>query len=219
MNECVRDIIDTYQKNHPGIDIIPVFSGSGVLAKQISHGAPVDIYLSANPAWMNFLMERSNMMNQTVQTIAHNRLVFIGDNTPEINTIEDIKSLDRIAIGNPKNVPAGTYCAQALMAKNIYNYLINDNKLVLTKDVRQALFYVDRKEVDGAFVYRTDALLARNGSILFTVPENLHDKISYLIGLTVRGGKNKDAAKFLSFFQSSDVEKILEKHGFELAAN
>ena len=48
----------------------------------------------------------------------------------------------------------------------------------MAKDVRQALLYADRGEVDGAFVYQTDALLARNAEALLTVPKELYERVS-----------------------------------------
>jgi len=37
------------------------FASSGSLAKQIQQGAPCDIYVSANPKWMNFLIEKNKL--------------------------------------------------------------------------------------------------------------------------------------------------------------
>ena len=88
----------------------------------------------------------------------------------------------------------------------------------MAKDVRQALIYADRAEVDGAFVYRTDALLAKNAVILLSVPADLHDRIAYPIGLTPVGTKNSDALAFLAYLKSPDAIKILTKYGFEIGA-
>ena len=57
----------------------------------------------------------------------------------------------------------------------------------MAQDVRQALLYADRGEVDGAFVYKTDALLAKEAVILLVVPDALYDRVSYPMVLTAKG--------------------------------
>jgi len=219
MADSVRAIVSAYEKGHPGITIFQTFASSGTLAKQVSQGAPIDIYLSANPSWMEYLIEKGQISRESSWVIAHNSLVFIGNPTLQVKDMDDIAALHMIAIGSPRSVPAGTYSCQALKAAGIYGLLSNGKKLVLTKDVRQALLYADRKEVDGAFVYRTDALLARKTSVLFTVPEEMHEKISYLIGLTAKGGGNTDAEQLIHFFKSTTAQDILKKYGFETVKN
>jgi molybdate transport system substrate-binding protein len=46
----------------------------------------------------------------------------------------------------------------------------------MAKDVRQSLTYADRGEADGAFVYKTDALMATQAVILFEVPQDLYER-------------------------------------------
>ena len=59
----------------------------------------------------------------------------------------------------------------------------------MAKDVRQALMYADRGETNGAFVYKTDALLAKDAVVLLEVPQSLYSEVTYPIGLTVEGIK------------------------------
>ena len=104
--------------------------------------------------------------------------------------------------------------AQAMRAAGVYDKLAEAKKLVMAKDVRQALLYADRGEVDGAFVYRTDALLAQHAVILYAVPADLHDPIIYPVGLTVSGEQNSEARAYYDFLASPAALKILEKYGF-----
>ena len=110
---------------------------------------------------------------------AYNKLVFAGKKGISITSLADLKTLQRIAIGTPASVPAGQYAEQAMRAAGVYEDLVKDKKLVMAQDVRQALLYADRGEVDGAFVYKTDALLAKEAEILLVVPDKLYDRISY----------------------------------------
>lgn len=112
--------------------------------------------------------------------------------------------------------PAGQYSKQALEHTNLYAVLEQGRKLVMAKDVRQALLYADRGEVDGAFVYQTDALLARNAEILFTVPDDSYDRVAYPLGLTTSGAKNKSATALYEYMKSAEAKAVFKKYGFEV---
>jgi molybdate transport system substrate-binding protein len=91
-------------------------------------------------------------------------------------------------------------------------------KLVLAKDVRQALIYADRGEVDGAFVYATDARLSRTAVIHFSVDNDLHAPIIYPLGLTTDGRKNQMARRFYDYLMKPETGVILSRHGFQPAS-
>ena len=86
----------------------------------------------------------------------------------------------------------------------------------MARDVRECLMYAERGEVDGAFVYRTDALQAKQARILFTVPRGLYSQVTYPMGLTAAGTKNGEARNFYRFLQSEEAKRVLLKYGFVL---
>ncbi len=218
MSDAVKELVSAFRQANPGVTVFPNFASSGSLAKQIAQGAPADLYISANQRWMAYLLEEKKIEPPTVQVLAYNGLVFVGRKQAKLSTLKQITALSRIAIGSPKSVPAGQYAFQAMTAAGVYEQMAREHKLVMAKDVRQALIYAERGEVDGAFVYRTDALLARQATILFTVPANLHDRIAYPFGLTPAGTKNSAAQAFFRFLKSPEASLILIHHGFEAAA-
>ena len=124
------------------------------------------------------------------------------------------EKFSRIAIGSPKSVPAGMYAEKAMQVAAVYEQLKREKLLVIAKDVRQALMYAERGEVDVAFVYRTDALLARKAVILYEVPSVLYPPVTYPVALTAAGKRNNDAEDFFSYLKSSEAAMVLEKFGF-----
>ncbi|MEN6623444.1 MAG: molybdate ABC transporter substrate-binding protein [Smithella sp.] len=212
MKEAINDLANNFAKKNPGIKFQKNFGASGAVAKQIESGAPADLFFSANLKWMDYLKEKKLMDGKSIRTFAFNTLVFVGKPDLKVNNIQDVIKLDKIAIGSPKSVPAGDYADKALKKAGIDKQL--EKKLVMAKDVRACLMYADTGEVSGAFVYSTDARLAKNVKILFTVPQELYPRITYPMGLTVTGGKKAEAVAFYKFLQSPGAEKILEKHGF-----
>ncbi len=215
MTDAVKEVISTFPLKNKKDRILANYASSGSLAKQISQGAPAHLYISANPKWMEFLIENKDVTPDSKRILAHNGLVFIGPTDTAVTKLRDLKKLQRIAIGSPGSVPAGQYAKQAMEAAEIYEYLKNNNILMMAKDVRQALIYAEHGEVEGAFVYRTDARLAKNSAILFTVPPQLYDRVSYPIALTAEGATSTLAQQFFDHLLSDQSAEILIKFGFE----
>ncbi|MCW5207026.1 molybdate ABC transporter substrate-binding protein, partial [Desulfobulbus sp. F5] len=190
LTDACKEIITTYEAKQPGTKVLPNFGASGALAKQIEQGAPADVFISASQEWVKYLADKQLAAPGSEKPFTGNSLVFVGSAKAADLSMEKLNTLKRIAVGNPKNVPAGQYAKQAMEKAGVYAALEHGQKFVLTDDVRHALMYADQGEVDGAFVYKTDALLTKNAKTLFTVDAALHDKIVYPMVLTTAGAKN-----------------------------
>jgi molybdate transport system substrate-binding protein len=211
LKEVLNELSDSYAKTHPGVKYLKNYGASGALAKQIENGAPSDVFISANLEWMDYLKNKKLLVTASIATFTYNTLVFAG--TPgKASSMQDLYKLERIAIGSPKSVPAGEYATEAFKKAGLDKQL--EKKLVMAKDVRECLMYAERGEVDGAFVYKTDALQAKQAKILFTVPQELYPRVTYPMSLTVAGAKNKDAAAFFAYLHSEDAKSVLAKYGF-----
>ena len=214
MADSFRELKEDFTARHPDIDILLNIGPSGSLARQIEQGAPTDLFVSANTDWMSYLLDRELMVESTKIILARNGLAFVGPQDPAISAPNALKQLERIAIGNPASVPAGQYAREALENLDLYDDLKADKRLVMVKDVRQALFYADRGEVDGAFVYLSDASLSRHTIIHFEVDPSLHSPIEYPLALTVTGHGKKGAKLFLDYLGTGETAAVLKRHGF-----
>ncbi len=214
MIDVIKEAGAAFSEKHPETRLLPNFASSGSLAKQLAAGAPADIYISANPKWMDFVVTQGIVPAATVTVLAYNRMVVVGRPGLPISTMNDLAGLKRIALGSPKSVPAGRYAQQALDKAGLYSSLKAENKLVMAKDVRQALLYADRGEVDVSFVYATDALLAGQAKILLEVPAELYPQVRYPMGLTVAGAGKEEALAFVEFLKGKVAKEIFVKHGF-----
>lgn len=214
LREAVNEIAANYLKTHPEVKFVKNFGASGTLARQIVNDAPADIFISANVEWLDYLEDRKLVQPTCSGTFAYNTLVFAGSTTRRIARMQDLALLQSIAIGSPKSVPAGEYAMDAIRKAGLETELAP--RLVFAKDVRESLIYAERGEVDGAFVYRTDALLARKAKILFVVPRGLYPRVSYPAALTVRGAKSGEARAFYRYLFSSEARTILARYGFAL---
>ena len=212
LKDVMNELTDSFGKQNAEAKFLKNYGGSGALAKQIENGAPADIFISANVELMDYLQSRKLMSAASIGIFAYNTLVFAGLTDKKVSGLEDLHKLEKIAVGSPKSVPAGQYAMEALKKAGIEKQL--EHKLVMAKDVRECLMYAERGEVDGAFVYKTDAILAKQARILFTVPEDLYPRVTYPMGLTGSGSKSKDAEAFYKYLQSGEAKAVLSKYGF-----
>ena len=211
LKDVINELSDSFARKHPGVRFVKNYGASGQLVKQIENGAPADVFISANLEWMDHLKNKKLADVASIGTFTYNTLVFVG--TPgKASSMQDLVKLDKIAIGSPKSVPAGEYATEAFKKAGIDKHL--EKKLVMARDVRDCLMYAERGEVDGAFVYKTDALQAKQARILFTVPQELYQRVTYPMALTVSGAKNKAAAAFFDYLHGDEAKSALTKYGF-----
>ncbi|CAN5775557.1 molybdate ABC transporter substrate-binding protein [soil metagenome] len=195
------------------------FGASGALQRQIETGAPVDVFASAGERQMDELAAKSLIDADSRKDFARNKLVLIVPqnsilNLTNFDELTDLK-VQKIAVGNPKTVPAGQYTEQFFERNNLKNAL--QAKLILAEDVRQVLDYVVRGEVDASIVYETDARRAEGKvKIAATAFEGDHAPILYPIAVLKDSKQKQSAKEFLDFVLSADGQKILQKYGFSI---
>jgi molybdate transport system substrate-binding protein len=91
-------------------------------------------------------------------------------------------------------------------------------KLVLGKDVRQVLTYVETGNADAGFVYATDARISGRVRVVATVPESAYEPIVYPAAV-VKTSANQEAARaFVEFLGSPEAKAIFTRNGYTLAA-
>ena len=210
----VHEIKETWEKDHAERVIINAAS-SGVLARQIEHGAQVDIFISANKYWLSYVLAVL-VLNISPTTIASNKLAVVTSPDLKIDTmafqdhIQTILNIDtKIAIGDPAHVPLGKYTMEMLEYYGMIEQL--NSKFIFTKDARSALRLVELGEAGLGFVFLTDALQSDKVKIISLAPEQSHQKIAYEAALL---SNNKTAADFYHLLISDKVRDIWIKHGF-----
>ncbi len=207
LTDAFKDIGTEFQKNHPEVKINFNFGASGTLQKQIEQGAPVDIFAGASQLEMDSLDEEGLIIKDTRTNFTRNKLVIIA---PSNLTIEGLKSLSKIAIGDPKTVPAGRYAQTFLENAGIYEMM--KPKLIFTENVRQALDYVERGEVDAGLVYFSDTL--KSNMSVSSINEYLYPPIVYPIAVINDSQQPAISRQFIEYMQSNEGQNILRKYGF-----
>ncbi|MFC7687199.1 molybdate ABC transporter substrate-binding protein [Ureibacillus sp. GCM10028918] len=214
LQNVLEEMTVEFKKKHSYIDIQYNFGASGSLVKQIEQGAPVDLIISASREKFNVLETKDLIQEST--TFIKNELVLItarkGD--LQIKNLNDLSSnnVEKISIGTPSVVPAGSYAKQSLEFLDLWSEL--DNKIVYAKDVRQVLTYVETGNVQAGFVYKTDAVNSEKVQIITTIKDKTHDSITYPIGVLRNTDSQTAAKQFYEFLQSEEGKDIWIKYGF-----
>ena len=208
----------TYRRSHANLEFINNFGSSGTLAAQIDQGAPADAFLSAASRPMDDLESKGLIAAGTRRNFLRNTLVLIapiGSSLRDFQGLTD-NSIHVIALGDPGNVPAGQYGQQTLVSLHLLEKL--KAKVVLAKDVRQVLTYVETGNADAGLVYATDALTSTKVRVVAEAPETSHEPIIYPAAV-VKGSHSEEAArKFIEYLASPAAQAIFQKHGFIIAA-
>ena len=195
------------------------YGSSGQLATQIRGGAPIDLFISAAHQQIDELARAGLVDADTVRVVAGNRLVVIvPGKSPTASGPSDLKELAearyaRVAIGEPRTVPAGQYAEQALRGAGVADRV--RGRLVYGANVRQVLDYVQRGEVDAGIVYATDARQAGVAvRVTLEISAALHDPVEYPAAI-VRASKVPDVTRrFLDYLASPKAREAFAAHGF-----
>jgi len=215
LTNVLEEIITAYHGDtHPGLITLSV-AGTGTLARQIEAGAPVDVFISADREWIDYLSAKGLIEAASATRVATNRLVLITRSDLRLSGTLDERLLQlgetgRIALGDPEAVPVGRYAKAALQSLRIWSKL--EGAMVPTDNVRVALALVMRGEVDGAIVYATDAALAPELTVQAVFLQGLHEPIIYW-GVAV-GDAPWTAFDFIASLRSEQAAGIWAANGF-----
>jgi molybdate transport system substrate-binding protein len=193
------------------------FGSSGQLMTQIKAGAPIDLFIAAAEKQVDELIDAKLADRSSRRVVAGNTLVLIAprDAPDPPSSIESIgeANVKRLAVGEPKTVPAGQYAEQVIHKLNLAEKL--KDKVVYGANVRQVLDYVVRGEASAGFVYATDAKDAGDKvRVAATADSSTHDPIVYP-AVVIKASSNQDTAKkFLDYLASEKSQAILKSHGF-----
>jgi molybdate transport system substrate-binding protein len=201
-----------------GVAITPTFLSSGVLAQQIKQGAPFDVFLSANEAFVRDLAEGGFIRRESVRTYARGSLVLAvySELGERIKSLADLTrpEVKKIALANPETAPYGRAGKQALERSGVWDQL--QPKIVVAESVRQALLYAQKGDAEAALVGRA---IARVPEVrVVEVDPGLYDPIVQALGVVTDSPRQDDAAAFAKFVQSEEGQAILKGFGFKPAA-
>lgn len=206
-------------KTQTGTAAVASYAASSALAKQISAGAPADIFISADQDWMDNLAQQKLIKLESRVTLLGNRLVLITPKaTGKTGEIADLPSLlgdGKLAMADTAGVPAGKYGKAALTKLGLWDKV--QGQVAQAENVRAALALVARGEAAAGIVYASDAIAEPNVTVIATFPADSHAPIEYPAALL--GTAGHEAEKLLKFLSSPAARGYFEEQGFTFLVN
>ncbi len=194
------------------------YAGSNALARQIEHGAPADLFISADLEWMEYVEARKLLAPGTRRNLVGNRLVLVAPAASPIKlaivpnfALVATLGNGRLALANPDSVPAGKYARAALMQLGVWPAV--EKALTRSENVRASLTLVARGEAPLGIVYATDAAAEPRVRVVDTFADSLHPPIVYPAAL-LAGRQNPATQALLDYLRSAAARAVWVSFGF-----
>ncbi|MCR8547448.1 molybdate ABC transporter substrate-binding protein [Salipiger sp. P9] len=209
-----RDAIDAGLAES-GIAALTSYGASGVLARQIEQGAPADLFISANPKWMQHLVDLGLIEKDAVSVLMSNRLVLIapegsGDLAPD--GIAARLDGENFVMADPQTAPVGSYGKTALETLGLWSAI--ESHFVPTRNTLATVAAVAQGEAALGLVYASDAAGQPGVRVVWTVPADSHPPIRYLIAPLAQGDDPEGATELLDFLLGAGGRVVLTGKGF-----
>ena len=217
LQEAMTELETKFKEIEPNVKLEVNLGASGALQQQIEEGAPCDVFISAGEKQMTALSDKNLLLADTNKTLLTNDLVLVVAKGTKVEDLDALSTDDisKIAIGDPESVPAGKYAKEVLENTKLYDKV--EGKLVLAKDVKEVLAWVQQGNAEVGFVYLSDAQGADSVEVAYTTEVDSHSPINYPIAVLKSSEKQDKAKAFEDFLLSADGQTILEKYGFKKA--
>jgi molybdate transport system substrate-binding protein len=195
------------------------FGSTGLLAKQISEGAPFDVFAAANLSFIDDVVKDGSCLGETKALYSKGRIVLWSKDPwalpKDISDLKDPKYA-KVAIANPDHAPYGKAAQQALTKSGIWSTV--QPRLVYGENVQQTLMFARSGNADIAIVALSLAVTSPGNYV--PIDPSLHEPLDQALvvckGGSGKGVKANEARSFVSFINSEKGRTIMRKYGFLL---
>ena len=215
LSDALKEMSAGYEKQG-GDKLVFNFGASSTLARQIEEGAPADVFFSADEARMDALEKLGLIARETRRSRLSNVLVIVvpADSRLRFGSVRDLagQGVRRIALADPRAVPAGVYARAYLEKTGLWENL--ERKIVPTENVRGALAAVESGNVDAGIVYKTDAAVSRGVRVAWVVRREEGPDIRYAVAVVKESARKESAERFLRFLDTGEADRVFQRYGF-----
>jgi molybdate transport system substrate-binding protein len=191
------------------------FGSSNSLAEQIRRGAPVDVYLSASPAYTQAL-HREQLVRKPVAFATNSLVVIVPRSNPaRIRTVFDLAKRPKLklVVAGPK-VPIGLYTREVLKRLGLLRVL--KKTVSLESDVKGIVGKVALGQADAGFVYRTDVAPVASRAKAIAIPARAQPKVVYELAIAAEAENLAAAQDFVVSVLGPEGRRELRAARFRL---
>jgi len=221
VSHAMKDLKEQFERSHPDIRVETILGSSGKLTAQIMHGAPYDMFLSADMKYPEALYAAKIALTQP-SIYAQGSLVYFSLNPKDfskgIALLKD-KNIKKIAIANAKTAPYGIAAKEALEHAQLYEFL--KDKFVYGESISQTISYVKSSAADIGLVAKSSLfspyLLQYKKNINWLeVDVSLYTPINQGMVILKHAKDNVEVKIFYDFMLTNEAKVILEKYGYKI---
>jgi len=217
------DALDAaFRQAAPEVAVTSMTAASGDIVAQVEHGAPYDVFLSADLHFPQVLVDAGHADRQTLTTFAVGQLVLWTTRAdvalPDVGSVVRDPLVRKLAIANQRTAPFGRAAEQALRHLGLWTDA--EPKLVVGESISQTTQFVATGNADAGFVALSVVLapkLKGKGRYLEVSPD-LYDPLDQGAIITRHGAANPAARRYLAFLQGPAARAILVSFGYRLPA-
>jgi molybdate transport system substrate-binding protein len=218
LREAFTSLGRRLEQKRPDAHVVLSFAGSQTLRSQIEHGAPADVFASADERHMQALVAAKRVLEPHVFTRNELCVVVSRAKAGDLTAFPRLPRAERIVLGAPE-VPVGSYTAQMLdrASKELgadFRARVEAHVVSREPDVRQVLAKVTLGEADAGVVYRTDALTQKDKLEVVSIPAAFNVPAEYPLAVTADAPSPELARAFVELVLSPEGQSILVAHGF-----
>lgn len=202
------------------VNIELIIASSGKLTAQITHGAPYDLFLSADMKYPEFIYKKGIALTHP-KVYAYGELVLWTtqniDLSHHLSSLKNTK-IKNIAVANPETAPYGEATLSALKKSNLYETI--KNKIVYGESISQVNQYQLTGATNAAFTALSVVLspTLRNQGKYFIINDSLYAPIKQGSVLLKHAKKNnlKMSKAFHKLLFSEKGKAIFRYFGYRV---
>ncbi len=202
-------------KQKTGHEAVLSFGASGAFFTQITHGAPFEVFLSADAERPKAAIDGGFAIPDSLFTYAIGKLALWSRVIDVTNGEAALKAgnFQKLSIANPVAAPYGAAAVETMKALGVYDAL--KPKIVQGNSIAQAFQFVDTRNAELGFVALSQ-LHGQTEGTRWEVPVNLYSPIRQ-DAVLLKTGANSEASKaFLDFLKGPEARAIIEQFGYAL---
>src|ERR1700729_568720 len=210
--EPAREIAALF-KQKTGHEAVLIFGASGAFYTQITHGAPFEVFLSADEERPRLAIENGFAVPDSRFTYAIGKLVLWSRVVDVTNGEAALKAANfrKLSIANPASAPYGTAAVETMKALGVWDAI--ERKLVQGNSIAQAFQFIDTRNAELGFIALAQLYGVRGGT-RWIVPEKLHSPIRQDAVLLKKGADNEASKAFLAFLRGPEARAVIERFGY-----
>ena len=192
------------------------FGATGQIYAQIAHGAPFEVFLSADAERPAKAEQEGLATPRTRFTYAVGRLVLFSKTAGLVDgagAVLKTGKFAKIAIADPGAAPYGAAAIQTMQTLGVYEVL--KPKVVQGASIAQTYQFVATGAAEVGFVALSQVMGEPGGS-RWVVPERNHVAIEQQAVLLKTGEANPAAKAFLAFLKGPQAVAIIRRYGYEV---